>query len=70
MIWWPFCFQNKDTITLRQAFFSQAVSKVPNIELGDLITTKELGETLKTMKHNKSPGMDGFTTRIFKGFLV
>ena len=22
MIWWPFCFQNKDTITLGQAFLS------------------------------------------------
>ena len=22
VIWWPFCFQNKDTITLTQAFLS------------------------------------------------
>ena len=22
VIWWSFCFQNKDTITLRQAFLS------------------------------------------------
>ena len=46
----------------------QTISYVPKIELGDLITTKELRETLKTIKHNKSPGMDGFRTEFLNVF--
>ena len=65
-------YENKDhklkKANLTEILKNKPVSKVPNIELGDLITTKELGETLKTMKHNKSPGMGGFTTEFFRSF--
>ena len=65
-------YENKDhklkKANLTEILKNKPVSKVPNIELGDLINTKELGETLKTMKHNKSPGMDGFTTEFLKVF--
>ena len=32
------------------------------------MTTKEQGETSKTMKNNNSPSMDGFTTKFLKVF--
>ena len=35
-------------------------------ELGNLITTPEFGQVLKAMKLNKTPGMDGITTKFLK----
>ena len=36
--------------------------------LGDQISISELGEILKNMKHNKSPGIDGITAEFLKVF--
>ena len=36
--------------------------------LGDPITVNEIGQVLKRMKNNKSPGIDGFTSEFFKVF--
>ena len=42
--------------------------KIRDSNLGDPITVKEIGQVLKRMKNNKSPGIDGFTSKFFKVF--
>ena len=42
--------------------------KICDSNLGDPITVKEIGQVLKRMKNNKSPGIDGFTSEFFKVF--
>ena len=54
--------------SFREILKNRTVSKVSDTELGELITTKELGETLKIMKHKKSLGMSGVTTEFLKVF--
>ena len=38
-------------------------------KLGEILCT-ELGKALKTMKNNKTPGLDGFTVEFFKFFWI
>ena len=42
--------------------------KICDSNLGNPITVKEIGQVLKRMKNNKSPGIDGFTSELFKVF--
>ena len=42
--------------------------KIRDSNLGDPITVKEIGQVLKRMKNNKSPGIDDFTSEFFKVF--
>ena len=65
-------FANKDArlddVNLTELLKHANVRKVTDYELGDLITTSELGQVLKAMKHTKTPGMDGITTEFLKNF--
>ena len=42
--------------------------KICDSNLGDPITVKEIGQVLKRMKNNKSPGINSFTSEFFKVF--
>ena len=65
-------FANKDSfledVNLAELLKKANIRTASDHELGNLITTPELGQVLKAMKHNKTPGMDGITTEILKFF--
>ena len=65
-------FANKDTsledVNLAEILKKANIRTASNHELGNLITTTELGQVLKAMKPNKTPGMDGITTEFLKCF--
>ena len=48
LIWWPFCFQNKDTITLRHAFLSICIFA----NLMKLATIFQVTENIKDFRTN------------------
>ena len=58
-------FSNKDNdlenVDLNELLKDCQVEKVNDHTLGKAISTLEMSEVLKKMKHNKSPGMDGIT---------
>ena len=65
-------FSNKDNdlenVDLNELLKDCQVEKVNDHTLGKAISTLELSEVLKKMKHNKSPGMDGITCEFLKVF--
>ena len=67
-------FSNKDNdlenVDLNELLKDCQVEKVNDHTLGKakLISTLELSEVLKKMKHNKSPGMDGITCEFLNVF--
>lgn len=59
---------NIDDIDLNEYLKDYDVPKLNHLEsesLEGLLTLQEAGKTLKTMKNNRSPGSDGFTTEFF-----
>ena len=65
-------FQNKDDFFPKTSPLSTLhlpiEKKVKDQNLGKEISVKELGEALKNMKNNKSPGIDGFPADFLKVF--
>ena len=65
-------FSNKENdlenVDLNELLKDCQADKVNNHTLGKTISTLELNEVLKKMKHNKSPGMDGIACDILKVF--
>ena len=68
-------FSNKDDeldyINMHEKFPGNSIKKLENVEaqkLEGLLTLKELSTTLKNMKNNKTPGIDGFPADFFKVF--
>ena len=56
---------------LYKLFENQNINKLNNEEyhdIGKLLTVDELAKTLKSMKNNKTPGIDGFPAEFFKIF--
>ena len=66
-------FSNKDdtleNVSLKEILKNANLHKVSDNKLGDPISTLELSEVLKNTKHNKTPGMDGITSKFLKVFL-
>ena len=66
-IYYENLFANKDSfledVNLAELLEKANIRTASDHELGNLITTPELGQVLKAMKHNKIPGMDGITTK-------
>ena len=64
-------FKNKDdgleNLNLFETFGNTHV-KVSDSKLGEPITVNELTQTLKKMKNNKTPGIDGITAEFLKVF--
>ena len=71
-IYYENLFANKDSfledVNLAELLKKANMRTASDHELGNLITTPELGQVLKAMKHNKTPGMDGITTEFLKCF--
>ena len=71
-IYYENLFANKDSfledVNLAELLKKANIRTASDHELGNLITTPELGQVLKAMKHNKTPGMDGITTEFLKFF--
>ena len=65
-------FKKKANITQKSYVYdkiSQAILlHTSKLELGDLILNEELGQVLKKMKNNKSPGIDGISADFIKVF--
>ena len=68
-------FQSRDTeisdIDLNNLFENRHINKLSSTDsqgLGKPLTSDELGKTLKDMKNNKTPGIDGFPAEFFKMF--
>ena len=65
-------FQNKDNdlvdIHLDKLLAKVKINKVKNCNNGSLLQVGELGQVLKKMKNNKSPGMDGISSEFLKVF--
>ena len=65
-------FSNKDqelqAVNLNELLKSCEIEKANDHTLGRPISTSELSDVLKKMKHNKSPGMDGITCEFLKVF--
>ena len=68
-IYYENLFANKDSffedVSLAELLKKANIRTASDHELGNL-TTPELGQVLKAMKHNKTPGMDGVTTKFLK----
>ena len=64
-------FKNKDdgleNLNMFESFGNTHV-KVSDNKLGEPITVNELTQTLKKMKNNKTPGIDGITAEFLKVF--
>ena len=70
-------FQSRDTeisdIDLNKLFKNRHINKLTSTDsqgLGKPLTSDELGKTLKDMKNNKTPGIDGFQLNFSKYFGV
>ena len=70
-------FKSKDTelidINLSETRKDSDVTKLTNTQAQSLegaITLSEIGQALKCMKNNKTPGIDGFPAEFFKYFAV
>ena len=65
-------FQNKDNdlvdIHLDKLLPKVKINKVKNCNNGSLLQVGELGQVLKKMKNNKSPGVDGISPEFLKVF--
>ena len=67
-------FSSKKTIPLNDSAFSSLLGNLPTLDeftmlsLDDPFTIKELEDSIKRSKLNKSPGPDGYTNEFFKYF--
>ena len=65
-------FQNRDNVldevNLQKVLHNIKINKVSDSSLENTINVDELGEVLKSMKNNKSPGIDGITAEFLKVF--
>ena len=67
-------FSSKKTIPLNDSAFSSLLSNLPKLDestmlcLDEPFTIKELEDSIKRSKLNKSPGPDGYTNEFFKYF--
>ena len=65
-------FKNKDNtlseVNLHKLLKNVKINKVSDSSLGNMLQEEELGKVLRTMKNNKSPGIDGITSEFLKVF--
>ena len=65
-------FQNRDSVldevNLQKVLHNIKINKVSDSSLENTINVDELGKVLKSMKNNKSPGIDGITAEFLKVF--
>ena len=65
-------FKSKDDIiqshNAKDIITQAKLKHVPKVELGKEISVTEIGATLRKMKNNKSPGIDGITAEFLKVF--
>ena len=59
-----------DNVDLQEVFKNIPYKKVSDTGLSNPITLCELSTVLKTMKHNKTPAIDGITSEFLKVFWV
>ena len=57
-----------DEVNLQKVLHNIKINKVSDSSLENTINVDELGEVLKSMKNNKSPGIDGITADFLKVF--
>ena len=58
-----------DEVNLQKVLHNIKINKVSDSSLENTINVDELGKVLKSMKNNKSPGIDGITADFLKVFL-
>ena len=68
-------FKSRDAVipdvNLHEIFRGDNIYKLTESEalsLEGLVTIEEIGNAVKKMKHNKTPGIDGFPAEFFKKF--
>ena len=65
-------FKNKDNtlneVNLHKLCENQKINNVSDSSLGAILKEEELGKVLRSMKNNKSPGIDGITSEFLKVF--
>ena len=57
-----------DEVNLQKLFYNIKINKVPDSSLENTIDVDELGKALKSMRNNKSPGIDGIKAEFLKVF--
>ena len=57
-----------DEVNLQKVLHNIKLNKVYDSSLVNTMNLDELGEVLKSMKNNKSPGIDGITAEFLKDF--
>ena len=57
-----------EQVDLERLLTGAKIKKIKDLDLGTPLTTNELEKVLKRMKNNKTPGMDGLSSKFLKVF--